>query len=102
MNLLERLAHFEKHQLEEGDEYGAEALHHASTTLRLLAEVGKAAKHIHNVYDPEWELEYRSTKNPTVYEWTKIQERARDNMERALFTALANDDCRVLIGGDDE
>jgi hypothetical protein len=33
--LVERLEHFEKHQLEQGDTYGAEVLHNAATALSL-------------------------------------------------------------------
>ena len=36
MTILERLEHFEKHQLDEGDEYGAEVLHDAARVIREL------------------------------------------------------------------
>jgi hypothetical protein len=35
-NLIERLKHFEKHQLEIGDEYGAEVLHAAIAEIETL------------------------------------------------------------------
>ena len=41
MKLAERLEHFEKHQLDYGDEYGAEILHNARvrlTTARAIME----------------------------------------------------------------
>lgn len=41
MNLIERLEHFEKHQLEHADEYGAEVLHHARKRIIDLEEEKK-------------------------------------------------------------
>jgi hypothetical protein len=79
-----------------------DGLRRMTTAQRLLVEVGKKARRIHNVYDPGWEFEYRRTKKPTVYEWEKIQERARDDMELALFAALDDPDCRELLEVDDE
>jgi len=38
LTLLERLQHFEKHELENDDEYGAEVLHHAITRIQSLEE----------------------------------------------------------------
>ena len=87
MNLLERLAHFEKHQLEEGDEYGAEVLHHASTALRLLVEVGRAG------------LELVDVLSDDAY---KIDSFTLQPLENAIRAALANPDCAALLGGVDE
>jgi len=36
MELDKRLEHFEQHQLDEGDEYGAEVLHHARERITQL------------------------------------------------------------------
>lgn len=36
MKLSERIEHFKKHQLEVGDEYGAEVLHHANERIAQL------------------------------------------------------------------
>jgi len=36
MELNKRLEHFEQHQLDEGDEYGAEVLHHARERIAQL------------------------------------------------------------------
>lgn len=95
MDLLERLAHFEKHQLEEGDEYGAEVLHHASTALRLLVEVGKAGKGLKEARDL---VISAVTKQPTWVptlvahkkEWEK-------EFNKALAAAIADPDCAALI-----
>lgn len=37
-DLVERLEHFEDHQNEVGDRYGAEVLHYAATEIRRLTE----------------------------------------------------------------
>lgn len=38
IKLRERIEHFEKHQLEAGDEYGAEVLHRANERIAQLEE----------------------------------------------------------------
>lgn len=97
MDLLERLAHFEKYQLEDGDEYGAEVLHKSSAALRLLVEVGKAAK------SHRWHQTHHGgphyTSAPSELE---SKAKVRKWLDNAIATALANPDCAALLGGNDD
>lgn len=44
-DLIDRLRHFERHQLEAGDEYGAEVLHRAAKEIARLSRELEALKH---------------------------------------------------------
>jgi len=45
MNLIERLEHFEQHQIEEGDQYGAEVLNKAQKRIAILEAKVKMLEH---------------------------------------------------------
>ena len=83
MTILERLEHFEKHQLDEGDEYGAEVLHNAARVIRELAQHTRDLEDALQEAFSEYPYENESgVKKMTLQSFAHIQRirRGRDNL----------------------
>jgi hypothetical protein len=83
--LMERLSHFELHQIELGDKYGAEVLHRTQETLRRYEAVVEAGL--------EWKRSYEQVVADLEKEngaWSEKEfDRMSDELEKATDALLA-------------